>query len=259
MNMDVPAPKQPVRILRWLPYLAVLQADVDHTLRSWVYRTWVLISFLGPAGYLLYRFGLANEARIIQPASDWISDLLLWMLVESITLIVVLATGAISSERGTMADSVLSRGISRYQYFLGKLHARLLVVMGTFFVQGLIVVAGGFLFLHEDHSFLGCVMAISTIASLLAFVVACSVTVSAMIDTTVVGIALVWMVVYGFGFVMTLIPGRFDIVYSWIHNLPHVIRGHFHLEYQLWLIGGMLLAAGVVSTYGMIHFSKRDV
>jgi hypothetical protein len=33
----------------------------------------------------------------------------------SITLIVVLTAGAISADRGTMADSVLSRGISRYQ------------------------------------------------------------------------------------------------------------------------------------------------
>jgi hypothetical protein len=257
--MDVPAPTKPVTIVRWLPYLAVLQADVEHTLRGWVYRTWVVISILGCVGYLLYRFGLANEAHIIQPASDWISDLLLWMLLESITLIVVLAAGTISTERGVMADSVLSRGISRRQYFLGKLHARLLTVLLTFWLQGLLVVAGGFFFLHEDHSFSGCLMAIATIGTLLAFVVCCGVTVSAIIDTTVVGIAFVWLVVYGAGFLISLMPGRFEVLYSWIRNLPHVVRGNYNLEAQLWLIGGTLTAALVVSLIGMFCFSRRDV
>ena len=52
--------------------------------------------------------------------------------------------GSISSERGTLADSVLSRGISRYQYFLGKWHARLATVLGTFLVLGVVVLVGSF-------------------------------------------------------------------------------------------------------------------
>jgi len=47
---------------------------------------------------------------------------------------VVLAVSAVGSERGTVADSVLSRGISRHQYFLAKWHARLVVVTATFAV-----------------------------------------------------------------------------------------------------------------------------
>ena len=56
------------------------------------------------------------------------------MVVGSLALVVVLAVSAISAEKGTVADSVLSRGISRHQYFLAKWHARLVVVTATFAV-----------------------------------------------------------------------------------------------------------------------------
>src|SRR6478672_6054871 len=130
------APVKTAPINRWLPYWAVYQADMQQTMRSWVYRLWVLVSFASAGGYLLYRFGLAHEAGIVQPASRLVADLLRWTLLGSVSLIVVLCAGSISSERGSMADSVLSRGISRHQYFLGKLHSRLFTVLATFWLLG---------------------------------------------------------------------------------------------------------------------------
>src|SRR5262249_20942462 len=149
---DSPQPVKTVPIRRWLPYYAVFQADLRQTLRSWVYRFWVLVSVLTAVGYLLYRAGVYRESKIIQPASTLVSDLLRWTLLGSVTLIVMLTAGSISSERGTLADSVLSRGISRYQYFCGKWHARLVAVLGTFLVMGLLALLGSFFLLHEDLS-----------------------------------------------------------------------------------------------------------
>src|SRR5437762_2459923 len=147
----VGTPTRP-RINRWLPYWAVFQADVHQTLHSWVYRVWVLVSVLAAVGYLLYRCGLAHEAGIVQPASKLIADLLRWTTLGSVTLIVVLTAGSISSERGTMADSVLSRGISRHQYFLGKWHSRLVTVLATFIVLSVGVLVASLFLLHEDLS-----------------------------------------------------------------------------------------------------------
>src|SRR2546421_11140430 len=148
--MEATTANKHVPILRWLPYWAVLQADVHQTLRSWVYRFWVLATVLTTVGYLLYRYGVYREAGIIQPASNVVSDLLRWTVLGSVTLIVALTAGSISSERGTMADSVLSRGISRYQYFMGKLHARLVSILATYFVMGFLVLVSGLFLLHED-------------------------------------------------------------------------------------------------------------
>lgn len=113
----------PIHFRRWLPYWAVLQTDLRRTLRSWVYLLWVVVSILAAVGYLLYRFGVHREAGIIQSASVLTSDLLRGIVLGSMALIVVLTVSAISTERGTLADAVLSRGISRYQFFLAKWHA----------------------------------------------------------------------------------------------------------------------------------------
>src|SRR5438270_7070021 len=108
--MDAPATIPIPRYVRWLPYWAVLQTDLRQTLRSWVWRTWVLTVVLASVGFLLYRFGVYREAKILQGASVLIGDLLRWTVLGSISLVVLLTVGSITAERGTLADSVLSRG-----------------------------------------------------------------------------------------------------------------------------------------------------
>src|SRR4051794_35584406 len=111
MDMDAVETKKPVEILPWLPYWAVFQADIHFTVRSWVYRVWLLVSLVAAGGYLLYRYAPYQEHGIIQTASVYLADLLRWTVVVSAGLVVVLTAGTISADRGTMADSVLSRGI----------------------------------------------------------------------------------------------------------------------------------------------------
>ena len=64
-----------------------------------------------------------------------------------------------------MADSVLSRGISRYQYFLGKWHARMATVLGTYFVLSLLAMAGSLIFVHEDVTPDGSLVALATMGA----------------------------------------------------------------------------------------------
>jgi hypothetical protein len=257
--MEAPTATKAVRINRWLPYWAVLQADMKQTLRGWVYRTWVLVTVLAALGYLLYRVGLYRGAGIIQSATTTLSDLLRWTVLGSVTLVVVLTAGSISAERGTMADSVLSRGISRYQYFLGKWHARLLVVLGTFFLMGGASLAGGFFLHHEDLDLTGGLVALATVEAVLAVVVTCGVTVSAVANSTVLGIAVLWIVLYGAGFTLSLLPTRWASLDWALSNLPHILRGHYDLNVQGRLIGWSALACGVVALLGMLYFSRRDV
>src|SRR5262245_39917961 len=192
--MDAPAPAaKPYKVNRFLPYWAVFQADVHQTLRSWVYRVWVLLSLLAAVGCLLYRFGAYRMAGLRPSASELMSELLHWTVLGSVTLIIILTGGSISSERGTMADSVLCRGISRRQYFLGKWHARLAAVLGTFFLLGALVLAGSFLLLHDENiSLQGSVAALGTVAALLAIVITCGVTISAICNSTLLGVAALW-------------------------------------------------------------------
>ncbi|MBI1831425.1 MAG: ABC transporter permease, partial [Planctomycetes bacterium] len=171
--MDATAAATPrVRLNRFLPYWAVLQADFSATFNSWLYRVWVLVSIGVAVGYLLYRYGATRVSGMIQSAPDAVGDLLHWVIYGSITLIIALTAGTICSERGSMADSILSRGISRYQYFLGKLHARLELVLITFFIQGGLALGAAYYMLHSDALTLhGSLAALLVVASILVFVV----------------------------------------------------------------------------------------
>src|SRR4051812_11174558 len=191
--MDAPATPAPPRYIRLLPYWAVLQTDLRQTLRGWVWRTWVLASIGAAVGYLLYRLGVYREAGIVQRASLVVGDLLRWTLVGSTLLVVVLTVGGIASERGTLADSVLSRGISRYQYFLAKLHARLACVLLTFTLLMISVLVASHFLVHEDLSLDGSLVALLVLAALLAVVVAGGVTVGALAHNPVLGIAVLWL------------------------------------------------------------------
>jgi ABC-type transport system involved in multi-copper enzyme maturation permease subunit len=248
-----------VAIKRWLPYWAVFQADARQTVHSWVYRAWVLVSVLSAVGYLLYRVGVYREAGILQQASTLISDLLRWCIFGSLTLIIVLTAGSISAERGTMADSVLSRGISRYQYFLGKWHARLAAVLGTFLVMGMLALACSFILFHEDLSLMGSLVALLTVAAMLGVVVSAGVTASAVFTSTLLGIAVLWITVYGAGFALSLLPLHLPSPFQAVNSLPYILRGEYNLYALGRLIGWSAATSCVLAIFGLAYFSRRDV
>jgi hypothetical protein len=221
------------------------------------------MAVLASAGFLLYRVGLHNEAGLFQSAATQSSDLFRLMVIGSLALVVVLAVSAISSERGTVADSVLSRGISRYQYFLAKWHARLVVVTATFGALSLaILLASYFLFRDDsqsDLSFTGALAAVLTVCALLTVIVSWGVTIGALTNGTMLGITVFWLVLYGSGFLLSLLPEPWPSPERQLARLKFVLQGHYNsaLLTQLLVACGVLsLAAAVV---GVIGFSKRDV
>jgi ABC-2 type transport system permease protein len=259
MEAIATVPKR-VKINRFLPYWAVFQADVKQTLRSWIYRAWVLLSLGTAAGFLLYRFGAKQVAGIIPPVPEMVGDLLSWTVWGSVTLIIVLTGGAICSERGMMADAVLSRGTSRFQYFLGKWHARLVTILGTFFVLALVAVVGSlFLLQSENLALSGCLVALLTVAALLVVVVTCGVAISAVANSTLVSIAVLWMVLYGTGFVLSLLPATFPSPDRALQALPSILRGHYDWLLLSRMISYALGASVLVALVGMFFFSRKDV
>jgi hypothetical protein len=257
--MEAPAVKKPVAINRWLPYWAVFQADLGQTLRSWVFRFWVLASALATVGFLLAKAAPAHEYGVLHSAADYLNNLLRWVLLGSLTLIILLTTGSISGERGSMADSILSRGISRYQYFMGKWHARLVAVLGAYLILGALALGGGQLLLHEDLSLTGSLMALATVAAMLAAVISAGVAVSAMTGSTVFGMAALWLTLHGLGFALSLLPPQFPSPERALRYLPNILRGYYDPE----LLGQVMLGCAALSLaaalVGAICFARRDV
>ena len=249
-----------VKINRLLPYWAVFQADLKSTFNSWIYRVWVLLSFSVAIGCLLYRFGAKQVSGMVQFGPETIADLMHWVIYGSVTLIIALTAGAICAERGTMADSVLSRGISRHQYFLGKWHARLSLVLLTYFCNGLIAMLGAYYMLHSDAMTIhGSLVAMLVVATLLVFVVTFGVSVSAMSTNTLVSIAVVWMTFYGGGFLLSQLPGVFPSPERAMTSLPNVLKGMYDWTALSRLMLTSLGMSAATALVGMVSFSRRDV
>jgi ABC-2 type transport system permease protein len=257
--MDAPAAPVQSRYIRWLPYWAVLQTDLRQTMRGWVWRTWVLAYLAAAVGYLLYRLGVYREAGIVQQASILVGDLLRWTLFGSGLLVVVLTVGGVSAERGTLADSVLSRGISRYQYFLAKLHSRLFCVVLTFTLLTAGVLVASYFMVKADVAWEGGLVALAVLASILAVVVTCGVAVGALTSNPVFGISLLWVVLWAGGFLLSFLPKAYPTPDRVLSKLPQILQGNFdvHALGQMAAVG--LGAAALVAMIGMIGFSRSDV
>jgi hypothetical protein len=261
--MDATPAVVTLRFNKFLPYWAVLQTDLRLTLRSWVYRLWVVMSVLAAAGFLIYRVGVHQEAGILQSAAVQCGDLFRVMVVGSLAMVVVLAVSAISSERGTVADSVLSRGISRHQYFLAKWHARLIVVTLTFVVLSVAVLTTGYFLFKTDSqsdlSLIGGLAATIAVAAVLAVIVSWGVVIGALTNSTVLGITVFWLVLYGTGFLLSLLPEPWPSPDRELTRLKFVLQGQFNETMLTNLVVGSLGLCALAALVGLIGFSKRDV
>lgn len=261
--MDASPPVVTVKFNKFLPYWAVLQTDLRQTLRSWVYRLWVLMTVAAAGGFLLYRVGLHREAGIIQSAATQCGDLFRMMVVGSLALVVVLAVSAISAEKGAVADSVLSRGISRHQYFLAKWHARLVVVTLTFAALASVMLASGYLLFRADAesdlSLAGGLAAVVAVTAVLAVIVTGGVVIGSLTNGTVLGITVFWLVLYGAGFLLSLLPEPWPSPDRELARLKFVLRGQFNdaLFGNLLLLS--LLACFATAVIGLVGFNRRDV
>jgi hypothetical protein len=256
--MDAPQAK-PIAYNRWLPYWAVFQADCGATLRSWVYRAWVLVCVLALSGYLVYRLGLYQEVGILPKPGHYLSDLARWLVLGSVALIGILTASAISGERGTVADSVLSRGISRYQYYMGKWHARIATILGTYVLLAAAALVAAYFLLKEELSLVGCLMALTVVGSLLVAIISLGVAISAISNSTVMGIAVLWLVLYGMGFILACLPETIPAPDRVLKGLPFMLRGYFDSETQGYLILWAMGISFAVAVVGMIWFSRKDV
>ena len=256
--MDAPAAPI-IRFNRLLPYWAVLQTDLRQTLRSWVFRLWVILSLVAAAGYGLYKVGIHREAGIVQSASMQTGDLMRGVAAASLALIALLAVSAVSMERTTVADAVLSRGISRHQYFLAKWHSRSLVVVVTLALMALGVLTSYHFLLDPDVTWRGGVAATAIAAAVLAAVVAWGVTVGALASGTVIGITLFWLVLYGVIVLCSFLPDPFPSPTFVIAKMRAVLRGHFD-EAEVVKVAGGFVALGLVgAVIGLIGFGRKDV
>ena len=253
------APPAALRFNPLLPYFAVFRTDLRHTAQSWVFRLWVLVSAVAAVGYGLYKFGIHREVGVVQSASEQTGILLRTVGLVTVAFVSLVAVSGISGERGTVADSILSRGISRYQYFLAKWHARSLVLLAAFAALSAVVLTSYHYLLEPDLTWGGGVAATLIALSVLAAVVAWGVTVGALASGTVIGVTLFWVVLFGAVFLASFLPEPFPSLGYVIGNLRAVLRGNYDPLNVAKVVGLFLAVAAVGGAVGLLGFGKKDV
>ena len=257
--MDATATPPRIRFNPLLPYWAVLQNDLRATAHSWVFRVWVLLSLLSAGGYGLYKYGIHHEAGIVQSASMQTGDLLRGVAVASLALVALIAVSAVSSERATVADAVLCRGISRHQYFLAKWHARSVVVLATFAALSAMILTGYHYLLDPDVTLSGGIAATAVALAALACVIAWGVTIGALANGTVLGITVFWMILYGAIALCSFLPDPFPSPSYVLAQMRLILRGSFDEAHIGKVIAGFLIAAVAGALVGVIGFRRKDV
>lgn len=253
-----PAPSTP-RFNPLLPYFAVFRTDLRQTFHSWLFRLWVIVVVIAAVGYGLYKFGIHREVGLVQSASEQTGVLLGTVGVLTLAFVSLMAVHAICGERGTVADSILSRGISRRQYFAAKWHARTVVLLVAFAVLAAGVLTAYHYLLEPDLSFRGCVVGLAVAVAVLAAVIAWGVTVGAMANGTVIGATLFWLVLFGGLFLLSFLPAPFPTGSGMLSALRTTLRGHYDPTKVAQLIGVCLLVAAVGGGVGLVGYSKKDV
>jgi hypothetical protein len=281
--------------------------------RSWVLRAWFMLTVLvalvtmldhGDAPAKSERPGGAVLAALLHPVdtttgeAHTLRELLKFYIVIWVSFIIVLTGGTISSELGVVADSVLSRGISRWQYFLGKWTARLTAVLGVYLLvivpTALVLwvsagparsndtpveqVAAADVDVEEPRfdsddsrvepaafvpnrslSLGGVLFAVAEVAALLALVVTCSIAFSASFGNTVISIGVGWVTVYGTGLILSILDVTRFSPARLLREMPDLVRGQFVAVDQCWLLSGWVaLTLGVMTASGIV-FTRRDV
>jgi len=242
-----------------LPYFAVLRTDFGQTLQSWVFRLWVIVTLITAVGYWLYKFGIHREVGLVQSASEQTGILLRTIGLVTLAFVSLISIVAVGGERGTVADSILSRGISRHQYFLAKWHSRTAVLLGMFSVLSLVVLLAYHFLLEPDVTFSGGIAATLLAMAMLAAVVAWGVTIGALSNGTVIGITIFWLVLFGSLFLMSYLPEPFPSPGYMLAQLRSILRGNYDALHVVKVMAIFLGIAIVGGTVGLVGYSRKDV
>jgi ABC-2 type transport system permease protein len=113
---------------RVMPILAILQHDLGSLASSWLVRIWVFVTGLLVFLQISGQWGQTGDAEFI--ATILFPYLIVWFLV-----VMMLGVGPVAGSRAeSLADSILSRPVTRYEYLLASWAARVFAVLGAFLV-----------------------------------------------------------------------------------------------------------------------------
>lgn len=235
-------------------YLYLLRLDMEQLARSWLVRIWVLL-LAGPAGFFVVV--AANEGEL---ASETLAAYMAVVLAPLSWLVVsVLSASAVNGEASIVADSILSRSVTRRAYIWSKITARLAVFLAVYVAVMAPLAYLMLRFAVRDATIGGVTWGLLTVASLLVFLAAFGISLSAIFRNMVAAVLTVLVSTVASGAVFQFLALDWLSTTGVVIGLPEAFRGELSVAEQLrvMLVFGVLSV--LVTAPGIFYFQRKDL
>ena len=239
-------------------YLALLRLDVAQLTRSWVVGGWVVL-LAAPAVFVVVVAHVAadQDARASEALAFYVRFALAplsWIVVS------ILSASAISGEANVIADSILSKSVTRSEYMWAKITARLGVFLGVYL---LITVPLAYLLTRyastNDTSPGGLAGGLAMVAMLFAFLGALGIALSAMFRNVQLAVVGVLLVAVLSGVALQFLGLSSMSATAVIDELPETFRGETALDDQLRVVAVFAALTTAAIASGVWSFRRKDL
>jgi ABC-2 type transport system permease protein len=246
MKNRIGSSRQPSRGEAPAPFWAIVQADLKGLFRSRITYGWLLAAVFIQ---ILRTLGSGSVGTTSGTVSSGLSDLIyIWSLV-----IIGLAASSVSSEAGELADSIMSKSVTRLDYVLAKFTSRISFSLVTAVLVGLALRLE-----VRDYSAVGLTSAILLIALTLVMLTTLGVGLSIVTSNTVMAIVSLLVLWYSMTFFFPVIGLGLLSPGSVLSQLPDVIKGTW--TWGDWeTVAALVAISGASTALSAVYFHMKDI
>ena len=235
-------------------YLALLRLDLDQLSHSWLVRGWALL-LVAPAAFLVVV--AANEEEF---ASETLAAYMAAVLAPlSWIVISILSASAVNGEANVIADSILSKAVTRSAYLWAKITARLAVFLSVYFLVTIPLAYLTARYAIQDTAIIGIVGGLLMVASLFVFLTTFGIALSTVfrnVQFAVIGALLVAVVS---GVALQFLGLDWMSTTAVINGLPETFRGETAGWDQVRVMIVFTSLALAATTSGVWYFRRKDL
>lgn len=235
-------------------YLALLRLDVEQLSRSWLVRGWALLLVV-PAIFLVVV--ASNEEEF---ASETLAAYMAAVLAPLSWLVVsILSASAVSGEATVIADSILSKSVTRSAYIWAKITARLGVFLTVYFVVTIPLAYLMARYAIQDTSLSGIVVGLLMVASLFMFLATFGIALSTMFRNVQVAVVGALAVAVVSGAALQFLGLDWMSTTAVLTGLPETFRGETPTadQVRVLIVFNALTVAAMMT--GVWYFRRKDL
>ncbi len=251
MKSRVDSSERRDRVNSFGSFWAIMRVDLAGALRSRITYGWLMAAVFIQVVRTLGSGGTGTVSAVV---SSGFSDFIyIWALV-----MIGLSASSVSSEAGELADSIMSKSITRFDYILAKFTSRITYTIISFSMVTAVLVGLGSRLEVGDYSLLGLSSAVLLVALALVMLTALGVGLSVAMPNTVAAIITLLVLWYSMTVLFPVVglgvlsPGNL------LERLPDVVRGAW--SWAEWEAVAGFSAISVASTVlASVYFHLKDI